>query len=117
MVEENTHLSVAGHAVPHIPNVSQRKLSRAWENFVHTGSFSNDSPRSVIARSWERSRRLGLNPHAERAPTVLSNDEIEDWLLREDLGRAGRPVLDQLADTVRGTRHVIVLADNQGRIL
>lgn len=117
MVEENTHLSAVGRSVPRIPNVSQRKLTRAWEDFVSTGNFSQESPRAVIARSWQRSRELGLNPHAERAPTVLSGEEIEAWLAREDLGRAARPVLDNLVDTVQGTRHVIVLADAQGRIL
>ncbi|MCS3903073.1 transcriptional regulator of acetoin/glycerol metabolism [Methylohalomonas lacus] len=115
MTEQNTHLSAPG--VPHIPSVSQQQLSRAWETFVDSGRFAGESPRSVIARSWERSREIGLNPRAERAPTVLSNEEIEAWLVREDLGRAGRPVLDELANTVRDTRHVIVLADHQGRIL
>lgn len=117
MVEENTHLSAVGRAVPRIPSVSQRKLTRAWEDFVSTGDFRKESPRAVIARSWQRSRELGLDPHAERAPTVLSSEEIEARLAREDLGRAARPVLDDLVDTVRGTRHVIVLADADGRIL
>ena len=117
MVEENTHLSAAGVAAPRIPSVSQRELNRVWEQFVETGDFNRESPRSVIARSWQRSRELGLNPYAERAPTVLSTEEIEAWLARQDLGRAARPVLDNLVDTVQGTRHVIVLADAQGRIL
>lgn len=117
MVEENAHLSAVGRTVPRIPSVSQRKLTRAWENFVNSGDLTRESPRTVIARSWQRSRELGLNPHAERAPTVLSSEEIEAWLAREDLGRAARPVLDDLVGTVQDTRHVIVLADAQGRIL
>lgn len=117
MVEENTHLSAAMPQIPCIPSVSQRKLSRAWESFVDTGHFGADSPRSIIARGWERSRHLGVDPRADRARTVLSADEIEAWLAREDLGRAGRPVLDDLVNTLYGTRHVIVLADARGRIL
>jgi len=116
MVEENTHLSAAGSA-PRIPSVSQHSLTRAWEEFVYSGQFATVSPRSVIARSWERSRQLGLDPYAERAPTVMSSEEIEAWLAREDLGHAGRPVLNNLIDALRGSRHVIVLADARGRIL
>ncbi len=118
MVEENAHLSAAGPLqAPRIPSVSQRKLTRAWETFVDTGDFSHESPRTVIARSWERSRQLGLNPRADRAPTVMSAEEIEARLARENLGRAARPVLDDLAHTVQGTRHVVVLGDAHGRIL
>ena len=117
MVEENTHLSAVGFATPRVPSVSQRKITDAWETFVDTGDFSQASPRSVIARSWQRSRELGLNPHAERAPVVMTHEEIEAWLAREDLGRAARPVLDNLAHTLQGTHHVIVLGDAQGRIL
>ncbi|MDZ7736856.1 MAG: sigma-54-dependent Fis family transcriptional regulator [Gammaproteobacteria bacterium] len=117
MVEENAHLSAAGSTAPRIPSVSQRKLTRAWEQFVETGDFSSESPRAVIARSWQCSRERGLDPRAERAPTVLSSEEIEAWLAREDLGRAARPVLDDLARTVEETQHVIVLGDAEGRIL
>lgn len=115
-MEENTHLS-AKEAVPRIPRVSQRSLTQAWECFVESGNFGLETPRSVIARSWERSRRLGLDPMTERAPTAMSVEEIEARLARDDLGQAGRGVLDGLAQTVAGTRHVIVLADAQGRIL
>ncbi|MEX2515487.1 MAG: sigma 54-interacting transcriptional regulator [Gammaproteobacteria bacterium] len=100
-----------------ISAISERELTRVWEQFVDTGDFGKVSPRAVIARSWERSRQQGINPHAERAPTVFTNAEIEAGLARADLGQAGRKMLDSLAHVVDGTRHVIVLADANGRIL
>jgi transcriptional regulator of acetoin/glycerol metabolism len=116
MDHENTLLA-GQQKVPTIPEVSLSAISRVWEHFVGTGEFGPHTPRAIIARSWEKSRKLGIDPYAARACTVLSAEEIEQRLRRDDLGRAGRPVLDQLAQTVEDTKHVIVLADAQGRIL
>lgn len=88
-----------------------------WESFVSTGEFIETTPRNVIAESWCRSRELGINPHAERANSVISAEEIEAKLHTESLGLSGKAVLDRMAQTVDGTKHVIVLADNQGRML
>jgi len=117
MAEENAHLFAGGLSAPRIPSISQRKLARAWEQFVETGELSDQSPRAVIARSWQRCRELGLDPHAQRAPTLLSSEEIEAWFAREELGRVARPVLDDLNHTLQETRHVLVLGDAEGRIL
>jgi sigma-54 dependent transcriptional regulator, acetoin dehydrogenase operon transcriptional activator AcoR len=113
-VEEKTHPYTMTRS---IPSVSQQSLIRAWEHFVESGAFGRELPRAVIARSWERSRERGVDPLAERAPTVMSAEEIEACLARDDLGQAGQNILDGLAQTVAGTRHVIVLADADGRIL
>ena len=53
----------------------------------------------------------------QRAPTALAAEEIETILAREDLGRAGRTVLEDFGRVVEGTGHVVVLADQEGRIL
>ena len=89
----------------------------AWEQFIATGEFPTRRPRAVIATSWQRCRSIGLNPHAERARVVISHDEIEARLHKENFGLSGRAVLDRMAHTVEGTGHVIVLADKAGRIL
>ncbi|HSR62799.1 MAG TPA: sigma 54-interacting transcriptional regulator, partial [Gammaproteobacteria bacterium] len=82
-----------------------------------TGRIPEKSPRSVITRSWQISRKLGINPEAERASTVLSLEEIEDRLHRQQLGQAGVPVIEKLLQKFEGSEHVIVLADNDGCIL
>ena len=53
----------------------------------------------------------------QRAPTALGVEEVETILAREDLGRAGRSVLEDFGRVVEGTGHVVVLADQEGRIL
>lgn len=89
----------------------------AWERFVNTGEFLEKEPRQVIAQSWLRCRERGINPHEERALSVISSEEIEAKLHTEYLGLSGKVVLDRMAHTIEDTGHVIVLADNYGRIL
>lgn len=104
-------------AIPPDPSKALKEIARAWEVFVASGEFIGTPPRPVIAQSWQRCRDLGINPLMERAPTVLGPEEIEAILCREDLGRAGKQVLDTFAQVVEGTGHVIVLADAQGCIV
>jgi transcriptional regulator of acetoin/glycerol metabolism len=52
-----------------------------------------------------------------RAPTVLDEDLIRDFLNEDDLGLAGKTVLDGLGPQMTGINHVVVLGDAQGRIL
>jgi len=104
-------------AIPPDPPNALKEIGRAWEGFVASGEFVGTLPRPVIAQSWQRSRELGINPFMDRAPTVISPEEIEAILLREDLGRAGRQVLDDFTGAVEGTGHVILLADARGRIV
>ena len=73
--------------------------------------------RPVITASWERTRALGVDPTAERAPSVISVEQIDAILRTEELGISGRRVLDRFASLVEGSKHVIVLADDRGRIL
>jgi transcriptional regulator of acetoin/glycerol metabolism len=94
-----------------------RTIGSAWERFVSSGKVSESIPRPVIARGWQRSRDLNIDPYMERAPDGISAEEIQTILAREDLGQAGRRVLDDSARAVAGTGHVILLADSQGRIV
>jgi transcriptional regulator of acetoin/glycerol metabolism len=94
-----------------------REITRAWETFLSSGELSSSSLRPLIAERWRRSHELGIDPRMQRAPTALEPGEIEAILAREDLGRAGRTVLEDFGRVVEGTGHVVVLADPEGRIL
>ncbi|HTT08939.1 MAG TPA: helix-turn-helix domain-containing protein [Gammaproteobacteria bacterium] len=107
-----------GHTVPHDPERANRQLNRAWEQFIGSGRIRGESPpRPVILESWERSRQRGIDPVAERAPTRITLEEIEEILATQTLGRAGGEVLQTYAQMIHASGHVIVLADAQGRIL
>lgn len=107
-----------GHMVPHDPERANRQLNRAWEQFIGSGQIRDESsPRPVILESWQRSRQRGIDPVAERAPTRITLEEIEEILATQALGRAGGEVLQTYAQMIHASGHVIVLADAQGRIL
>ena len=112
-----TSLKVANSVIPSNVTVSLSAVANEWESFVATGKLSGKSLRPVIADSWLRCRELDISPHEERAHSVISAEEIEAKLHHENLGLSGKNVLDRMAQTVEGTGHTIVLADNSGSIL
>ncbi|MCG8378764.1 MAG: sigma-54-dependent Fis family transcriptional regulator [Proteobacteria bacterium] len=93
------------------------QVEKAWESFIGTGDLSKPSVREVILKSWIKSRRKGLSPQTERAPTTLSVDELKEMARTMDLCQEGAPVMNKLSDILNDTQHVVVLADARGRIL
>lgn len=112
-----TPLEATTTAIPRNVPASLHAFADEWEYFVGTGKLIGKNIRPVIAKSWLRCRELAISPLEERARSVLSADEIEAKLHHENLGVSGKNVLDRMAQTVEGTRHTIVLADESGRIL
>jgi transcriptional regulator of acetoin/glycerol metabolism len=109
--------SPADLPVPFARPKAAREISRSWETFVSSGELTGSWLRPLIGERWRRCRELGIDPRMQRAPTVLSSQEIGTFLAREDLGRAGRSVLEEFGCVVEGSGHVIVLADERGRIV
>jgi sigma-54 dependent transcriptional regulator, acetoin dehydrogenase operon transcriptional activator AcoR len=103
--------------IPHNPQASLHAVANIWERFIGTGELNDNRLRPVIADSWLRSRELGINPLNNRARSVISDEEIDAKLHSENLGISGKNVMDRMSDTVKDTGHVIVLADNSGRII
>ncbi len=96
---------------------SNSKVASAWENFTSSGQFISSTVRPIISQAWEKSRELGIPPQIDRAPTVISAEEIEEKVKKEDLCRAGVSALSKLEDVLHETEHVVVLGDAMGRIL
>jgi transcriptional regulator of acetoin/glycerol metabolism len=96
-----------------------RQIRRAWENFIvsPTKLPSESDVRPFIAERWRRSLERGVNPRLERAPTVLDSREVEEFLRTDELGIAGRAVLDNFSRVVESSGCFAVLADASGRIL
>ena len=111
-------LNVPEISIPDDISASLRSTEAAWERFISTGEFfEGDEPREVIAEGWQRCKTLGIDPYEERARSVISYEEVDARLHKENLGLSGKVVLDRMAQTVEDTGHVIVLADKAGRIL
>ncbi len=103
-------------APAHLTRAS-KEIAAAWESFINDGTIVGPAPRPVVLEGWMRCREQGSNPHAERAPTALSPEELQSILHSDELGRAGKSILDRFQKVVGGIGHVAVLADARGRIL
>jgi transcriptional regulator of acetoin/glycerol metabolism len=110
-------LEATKSSIPENPHAELNSVANVWEKFIGTGELDDNRLRPVIADRWLRSRDLGINPHNERAKSVLSKEELEERLHSENLGIAGKNVIDRMANTVKDTGHVIVLADKSGQII
>jgi hypothetical protein len=74
-------------------------------------------PRPVIAQSWERMVRCGLDPEHESRAAPLSADEVRRRREASEL-RHVLPVLREgLVSVADVTRHIMVVADADGRVL
>ncbi|MFZ2963165.1 MAG: helix-turn-helix domain-containing protein [Rhodoglobus sp.] len=70
------------------------------------------TPRPLIAASWLRSSASGVPQGAE-----IALPYSDDFDRENRLSRAAQPVLERLIDSMSGTRHSMVLADADGRII
>lgn len=68
--------------------------------------------RPEIALAWRRAALSGLGPGSGVSETRLDDVESDSRLMR-----AARPVLDRLAEHLRGTRFSVLLADRDARIV
>ncbi len=95
---------------------SQKAIQQAWHEFVVDGRCKT-LPREHILHAWQCARECGIDPARMRAPTVYDEQQIEQLLHTENLGIVGRKVLEKMSAVVEGTGHVMVLADDKGRIV
>ncbi|GAW92983.1 sigma-54-dependent Fis family transcriptional regulator [Calderihabitans maritimus] len=94
-----------------------RKLEKSWETFVTYRDLETSRVRNVIGESWRRCEERGINPQLLRAMIVLTDDELAEIRMKNELIQVSEPYLRLLADIIEGTNHLVVLCDAKGRIL
>ncbi|MGY2063070.1 GAF domain-containing protein, partial [Nocardia gipuzkoensis] len=75
-------------------------------------SAEESLPRSVIAQSWRRAELSGIDPGSRLEDTRV--DEVDR---HSRLAVAARPVLDEIASVLEGTRFAVILADQESRLV
>ncbi|MFD5892923.1 MULTISPECIES: GAF domain-containing protein [unclassified Streptomyces] len=75
------------------------------------------APRPVIEASWQRMRRLGVSPHGETGSVVMPPEELEHRRRTTALGEVIRGVCDELGGFVDSSLQILVVSDEQGRVL
>jgi transcriptional regulator of acetoin/glycerol metabolism len=87
-------------------------LARARHHYHQRGSTGGLPTRSRIVASWDRCRRLGVDPDRKAAP--YCGDLNERRRANEGLLRAAGPVVAYLAEQFAGSGFVIVVTDADG---
>lgn len=76
------------------------------------------APRPVIGASWQRMRRLGVDPDRQRTgQVVLGAEELEHRRRTSALAEVIRGVTDGLTDIADASLQILVVSDAQGRVL
>lgn len=98
------------------PRRHARALARMWEA-VQSGDPPPGRPRPVISASWQRMRRLGVDPDHGRVPEPLDPAQVQ--ARREESGLASvLPILrDGLVGVAEQAAHIMVVVDTHGAVL
>jgi transcriptional regulator of acetoin/glycerol metabolism len=98
------------------PKSEKVKIERAWEHFI-SGKNLVSEVRSLTYQSWERSVKHGVHPIQGKAPTVLSQDKIQEYQSTNHLYSITEPLLIKLKDLAIDSGHLIAFCNHNGEIL
>ncbi|QFU92214.1 Acetoin dehydrogenase operon transcriptional activator AcoR [Amycolatopsis sp. YIM 10] len=119
--ESHTDRVVAGNLEAALPAGADprryaRVLARVHEAAL-TGAALPSRPRSVIGASWQRMRRLGIDPDrgVERPP--LGPDQLEARRRESGLAEALPTLRGGLISLAEEAAHIMVVVDAEGRVL
>ncbi len=93
-------------------------IRNAWEQMVVKGLTPNYPIRSEILYSWERCRKMGLDPYRPKKPPTLDTTELSRRLEANRLFiETAKPLMDMVDLSTRGTRFITALADLDGYVM
>jgi transcriptional regulator of acetoin/glycerol metabolism len=92
-------------------------IAHAWEALIAGQDDRLDKVRPVIRDSWQRCRRLGVNPYLQKIPLVLSAEDLATLQERADLLEVAVPLFETIRKAWEHERFLIGLSDRYGHIL
>ena len=93
-------------------------IELAWREFTSSGKTSCTSLRPEIRDSWERCRKMGIDPNDGSSPTVLSESNFAVLLSKKkDLLTIAIPFMKRLYEVICNSGFIVVLTDEHGFIL
>ncbi|MGE5048833.1 MAG: sigma-54-dependent Fis family transcriptional regulator [Deltaproteobacteria bacterium] len=92
-------------------------IDRAWQRYVLDGVEPDGIPEEIV-QSWRRVReRLGIDPRLRHVKLTLSPDALEERRSRSEALALARPILDEFAERLGLTDHVLAYLDGDGWML
>lgn len=93
-------------------------LQNIWEEFINSGTIQAASVRDVIAQSWRRCQKHGIDSHGGSSTVVATGKELEAILMKNQvLIEAAKPFMQNLYKLVESSGFVVVLADKRGFLI
>jgi len=92
----------------------KEEIRRCWERFVTTGEIDRNTIREIVADSWERSKRLGINPYMKRIGDGLERPEVLEDRTNRIIAEISDPFLDILSLTLKSSHYAISIFDRKG---
>jgi len=93
-----------------------RMLMRAHEQAL-AGGAAPPILRDVVTRSWERSRKAGVDPDVHDPPVVHDRRDVAERWRTHPLSRFAPLVREHLSDFAYDARHIVVIGDADGCLL
>lgn len=93
-----------------------RLIAKARDSFLSSG-VAADSLRPVVAASWQRSLRLGLDPQAFAPPVELDGTDLVDLRAAHPLAAVMPVVRRLLVDQAAEAGLLVAVSDERGRLL
>ncbi|GEK22016.1 GAF domain-containing protein [Cellulomonas xylanilytica] len=93
------------------------RVRAAHERFVTTGQVSSRAVRSIVADSWRRSQRSGVDPEVQNAPVDMGGNDLTGYRSSLALAAAMPVVRDLLVAPGADAGWVTALTDDVGRML
>ncbi|WP_277208899.1 GAF domain-containing protein [Isoptericola croceus] len=94
----------------------RRSVQMAYDTFLGTGSLAPGLD-PLVAASWRRSRRSGVDPDSLRAAADLGDRELDDYRTTHPLAPFMPLVRDLVVDAARDDGLVVAVSDDAGRLL
>ncbi|MEY2633207.1 MAG: hypothetical protein RIR00_1861 [Pseudomonadota bacterium] len=95
-----------------------QQLHEARQLFFDQGRAPDGLVAPVIARSWDRCQRFGLDHHEVRTADALDRVALKTEQQRNHLLLSqGRPILEYVYEQIRASGSMVVLADANGLLL
>jgi len=93
-----------------------RRLARAHDRFVTTGSTANNV-RDVVQDSWRRSRDSGVDPDGALPPVELLDQELDEYRSSHPLAAVMPVVRRLLVEDAADCDLLVAMSDDVGRLL
>ena len=95
-----------------------QEMARAWENFVTAAVVDLDIVPEIIAESWKRCRKAGIDPYDGVKIDIMPQEELNKLRSKmSTLISITRPFMENLYNFVAGSGFIVILSDENGNLL